>query len=206
MLKQILLGTKNQSKIKRYQNFLKSDKYHFLTLPDLNLKNILTPVEDGRDEIQNARIKAESYFEASGIGTIAEDSGLYFEGLDPHEQPGKHIKRKAGIEEQLEKTLSKDDQFKLITDYYINIANRFGGEVEGYFLDAYCYIENNLVLESTAKRKISLTNKIHQIDLNFPLCSLYLVNQKPYHQLNQDEMQTFLKPSLEAAQSILARL
>ena len=205
-MKQILLATHNQGKINRYKKFLSHNTYQFVVLSDLG--NIETgvfqePIENGKDELENSLIKAQAYYEATKIPSFAEDTGFYINGLQNSEQPAKSVKSKAGLTLDLEQSLSKEAQFKIMTDYYIHIANSFGGQVHAYFVDAYCYFEAGHIRQAQAKRVLTLTNTIHEIDYNFPLCSLYLVNNIPYHQLTDQEMEQFLEPSTEVAKKLL---
>ena len=54
--------------------------------------------EDGKNPLENAEIKARTYFEAFQIPVFSCDSGLYFDELQEDEQSGLHVRRINGKE------------------------------------------------------------------------------------------------------------
>lgn len=76
----LLIGTTNPGKIGEIRQALSSLPLRLLSLSDL--RGIPEPVEDGRTFQDNARLKALAYAAASGLPTVAEDSGLVIDALD----------------------------------------------------------------------------------------------------------------------------
>ena len=191
----LLLGTHNNAKIARYQKFLMTPNLELIVIKDLpNYDKIPNILESGNSELENAQIKAKAYYDFFKIPTISEDSGFYIEGLEDNMQPRKDVKGIAGVTDELDSQTT----FDLMTNYYINVADQFGGQVPAYFLDTYSIYDGVNFYNATAKRHLTLTNQINGVDLGFPISSLYLVNQKPYHSLSDLEMGIMLKPSLDA--------
>jgi len=202
MTEQILFGTHNPSKIKRFQDACKfPEGYKLVTPQELNLPKFEIE-ENGQDEWENAKIKAIAYFEKSIVPALSLDTGFYIEGLKLEEQPGKHVQRKAGVLE----TDSGEVRFEKMTKFYIDIANKFGGEVEAYFKDVFCLFDGESFLRQEALRPVLLTNKIVEKDVHFPIASLYKVEKfnKYHHQLSALENDEYVRPSVEAVERIVA--
>jgi XTP/dITP diphosphohydrolase len=77
--RQILVATTNPGKIVEMKAML-GGEVHWLSLADVG--EIPEVVEDGATFAANARKKALGYAEASGLWTIADDSGLVVDALD----------------------------------------------------------------------------------------------------------------------------
>jgi inosine/xanthosine triphosphate pyrophosphatase family protein len=196
---QILLATNNSSKVKRYQFLEQKLPIKLLSLKDLGVE--LKVDENGATELENAKIKATAGYNTSKIPSIGLDSGFYIQGLDAEQQPGKEVKRKAGV---LENDSIETSYHKML-QFYINLANQLGGQAEAYFLDTFYLFDGQKYFEAEAKRQVVLTNSPFGQDFHFPLCSLYKVNGIYYHQLNKEQMEEFLKPSNEALRGIVRR-
>lgn len=90
----ILLATNNLHKAEELSAILtESGKVTVLTLRDLPIA-IPEPIEDGETLEANAYIKAVEIFQATGIPTIADDTGLEVAALDG--APGVYSARYAG--------------------------------------------------------------------------------------------------------------
>ena len=79
----LLVATTNPGKIREIRDILLGGDglpIRLLTLSDLS-SNIPAPDETGRTFAANAAIKALAYAEASGLPTVAEDSGLAIDAL-----------------------------------------------------------------------------------------------------------------------------
>lgn len=74
----LLFATTNQSKLREVRHALR-DRYEFLTLADVG--SVSEPDETGATYWENARIKALAYAHATGLTTIAEDSGFEVDAL-----------------------------------------------------------------------------------------------------------------------------
>jgi len=89
----ILLATTSPDKVREIRAIL-GDAYEFLTLAELPA--ITAPDETGATFIDNARLKARYYAKATGMLTLAEDSGLEVDALGG--APGVESARYAGVE------------------------------------------------------------------------------------------------------------
>ena len=77
-----------------------------ITLRSLSDLNFETPIAETESTLEgNARIKAETIFEAFGLSCIADDTGLFVEALDG--APGVHSARFAGEPATAEANMSK---------------------------------------------------------------------------------------------------
>ena len=110
----VLFATTNPAKIKRYVDKLKEKNIEVLTIKDLGIN--LKPEETGKNAIENAYIKAKTYYDETKITTIGIDNNLYIEGLPEEKQPGTHVRRVNG------KELTDDEMI----DYYCKLVSEYG--------------------------------------------------------------------------------
>jgi XTP/dITP diphosphohydrolase len=87
----LLIATTNQGKVREMRPLL-GDNPRVLTLADFPA--IPEPDEHGTTFSENARLKALAYANATGLMTLAEDSGLVIDALDG--APGVHSARYPG--------------------------------------------------------------------------------------------------------------
>ncbi len=200
-MKQVLLATHNKSKIARYKKIKLSKGVEFVTAAELGV--IIADIsETGSDEWENAKLKARGFYDYSSVISVSQDTGLYINGLPDSEQPAKLVKRIAGV-------FDNDSQqavFDKMVKYYTDIAKRFGGEVDAYFLDIYCLYDGSKFYKAEAKRPIIITTNLHhKKDLNFPLCNFYKAGTsgKYYHDLTDFEMESFLEISTTAMRQLI---
>jgi XTP/dITP diphosphohydrolase len=76
----LLVATTNPGKIREIRDILDDLPIRLLTLADLS-SDVPAPDETGRTFAANAAIKGLAYAEASGLPTVAEDSGLEIDAL-----------------------------------------------------------------------------------------------------------------------------
>lgn len=76
----ILLSTRNRGKLVELQHLLGDFPAHLLTAEDAGLGH-LDVAEPGETLLENATLKALAYGQASGLPTLADDSGLFVEAL-----------------------------------------------------------------------------------------------------------------------------
>jgi XTP/dITP diphosphohydrolase len=89
---QLLIATENAGKKHEFEQLLASLPLELCTPRNLGLN--LAIHENGESYLQNARIKAFCYMQASQLPTLADDSGLEVDALDG--APGLHSARYAG--------------------------------------------------------------------------------------------------------------
>lgn len=89
----LLIATGNEGKLREYQVLLASAPVRCLNLRDIGLGDM--DVEETGDTFQfNAELKARAYAEASGLLTLADDSGLVVDALGG--RPGVYSARYGG--------------------------------------------------------------------------------------------------------------
>jgi XTP/dITP diphosphohydrolase len=76
----LLIATNNKGKIKELQNLLKDTGIELVTPAQINLD--LDVIEDGQTYAENATKKAIAFAQASGLISLADDSGLEVDALD----------------------------------------------------------------------------------------------------------------------------
>jgi XTP/dITP diphosphohydrolase len=91
-MSKLLLATNNQGKVHEYQDLLKGIRFDLVTPAQVGLK--LEIEESGTTFTENSRIKAETFARASGLLTLADDSGLEVDALNG--EPGIRSSRYAG--------------------------------------------------------------------------------------------------------------
>lgn len=89
---ELLIATHNQGKLREYRDLLPN--WHILSLRDVGLGGFEVR-EMASTFHENALLKARGYGRASGLLTLADDSGLVVDALDG--APGVHSARYGGI-------------------------------------------------------------------------------------------------------------
>jgi XTP/dITP diphosphohydrolase len=79
-MNKLLIATNNKGKVKELQDLLKESGIQFVTPAQINLE--LDVEEDGVNYEENAGKKAVAFAQASGLISLADDSGLEVEALD----------------------------------------------------------------------------------------------------------------------------
>lgn len=125
----LLFGTGNPSKLNTMRESLKDLDIELLSLRDM--ENSPPDVdESGSSPLENARIKALSYYRFYEIPVFSLDSGLFFENVPDELQPGVHVRNVGG------KHLSDDEMI----EYYSSLARRFGGRLTARYKNALCLV------------------------------------------------------------------
>ena len=76
----LLIATNNKGKIKELQDLLKDTGIELITPSQINLE--LDVIEDGKTYAENATKKAIAFANATGLISLADDSGLEVDALD----------------------------------------------------------------------------------------------------------------------------
>ena len=113
----VLFATTNLAKVRKYKEELKEKGIELITINDLDFK--LDVDENGKNALENAYIKAKTYYDVVKIPTIGMDNCLFIEGLPEEKQPGTHVRRINGKE-------LKDDE---MIEYYTNLIKQYGGKL-----------------------------------------------------------------------------
>jgi XTP/dITP diphosphohydrolase len=90
--RRLLVATRSVHKLRELRELLQLDHTTLVSLDDLGIEG--DPVEDGETFETNAAIKARFGVRASGLPTIADDSGIEVDALDG--APGVRTRRYAG--------------------------------------------------------------------------------------------------------------
>ncbi len=107
----VLLATRNQGKRREYQNLLAGLDLTLVTLDEAGID--LEVEETGATFAENALLKARGYARASGLPTLADDSGLEVDALGG--APGVHSARYAGAD------ATDQDRYRLLLQSLHNI-------------------------------------------------------------------------------------
>lgn len=164
---QILYGTTNRAKLESMKRRTESLGLEILSLNDLN-RPLPVINEDGKNPLENARIKAKAYYEAFGMPVFSCDSGLYFDELEDSLQPGTYIRRVNG------KELTDEEMIA----YYAGLAEQHNDKLVGRYRNAICFIVDDENVfesmdESLATEPFLLISKPHEKrNPGFPLDSL----------------------------------
>ena len=121
--KKILFATTSKDKIRRLKLMLGSDsKTTILSLRDAGLDTAEEPVENGSNEIENAKIKAKYYYNLlpvdRKIPVLAQDDGVYTPNLPTKFSPGKDVK------DTVQKHMGASSQHD-VYDYWIMVASQY---------------------------------------------------------------------------------
>lgn len=122
-----IYGTLNAAKIQYMREVFEPLE---LCLKGIGELTLLIPEvdESGNNPLENARIKALSYYKALSAQmdinypVFSCDSGLYIDCLDENRQPGVHIRRVGA------KNLTDEEMIA----YYAALAEEHGGEVRAW--------------------------------------------------------------------------
>lgn len=176
----ILFGTTNQAKLESMKRITGSLGVEIIGLNDLN-RPLPVVDESGQNPLENAKIKAETYYKTFGMPVFSCDSGLYFDSLEESAQPGTHIRRVNG------KELSDEEMIA----YYSNLAKEHNNRLIGRYKNAICFIVDDKISftsmdEALATEPFMMISKPHEKRTpGFPLDSLSvdIASGKYYHDL-----------------------
>ncbi len=113
-MKKVLFATGNESKVKRFKSGLLENDIEIITLNNIDAK--VEIIENGKNAIENALIKARTYADVCDLPVFAMDDNLYIEGIPEEKQPGMYVRRVNG------KRLNDDEMI----EYYSNLAHTYG--------------------------------------------------------------------------------
>ena len=98
----------------RFKNALLKNNIEIITINDIDKKQDI--IENGKDAVENALIKARAYAKVCDIPVFAMDDNLYIDNLLKEKQPGMYVRRVNG------KRLTDDEMI----EYYSNLAKVYG--------------------------------------------------------------------------------
>lgn len=134
----ILVGTTNKNKVVSVASYLPEEDIEWVTPDQLGIT--LDIVENGDTPLDNAILKAQAYYRASKLPTIAFDSGLYFLDLSEDDpiQPKTNVRRVQG------KRLNDEEMIA----YYSALAHRFQGRLLAGYRNGYCIVQDEDHMET----------------------------------------------------------
>ena len=125
----LLFGTGNPSKLNTMRESLEGLDIELSSLRDME-KSPPEVDESGSSPLENARIKALTYYRFYGVPVFSLDSGLFFENVPEELQPGVHVRNVAG------KHLSDNEMIA----YYSALAREYGGRLTARYKNALCLV------------------------------------------------------------------
>jgi Xanthosine triphosphate pyrophosphatase len=127
----LLYGTGNPAKLEAMQTRLQNLDIELTGLDGLRSKGSTIPhiPEDGATPLENARQKAQAYYEAFQMPVFSCDSGLYFDDVPDEIQPGVHVRNING------KCLSDDEMIQ----YYAGLVRQYG-KLTARYKNAICLV------------------------------------------------------------------
>lgn len=152
----LFYATNNKSKLHNMYYRLQNYPIQVICPADLNIH--LEVAENGSTAVENALQKAQAYFNALHIPTIAGDSGVYIDGISKEEQPGLYVRRVNG------KVLSDDEMI----DYYSCLAGKAEKDCFlSYFTGIALITENDTFTTTLLEGPLKLSpipnpNRIHR--------------------------------------------
>lgn len=144
---QLLFGTQNKAKCDHMRVVLSTLPIDIISPQDIQLN--LRVAETGTTPIENAKIKAQAYYQASQMPTFSIDAGLIIDKFPPEKQPGVYVRRVQGTEKS-------DDE---MIAYYTQELQKVGGQSKATWHVGVALATKNGVLSDTYHRLTTLTAK-----------------------------------------------
>lgn len=168
-MKEILFATGNASKVARFYNRLQEKGILLKSLKDININ--IDIEENGKTAIENAAIKAKTYYETTKMTTMAIDDTLFIEGIPEEKQPGVYVRRVNG------KRLNDEEMI----EYYTNLVKKYGkdGKLNTKWISGMAVIKDGKISTHT-----EITSEYYLVDIptkerkeGYPLSSI-MVHKK----------------------------
>ena len=176
----VLFATTNLAKIRKYKKELEEKGIELITINDLDFK--LDIEESGKNAIENAYIKAKTYYDVTKMPTIGMDNCLFIEELPEEKQPGTHVRRIGG------KELNDEEMI----EYYTNLAKEYGGKLTAKWVYGMVMLNGKGTKEySWSKSNFYLVDKpCPERNPGYPLDSISVMpeNNKYWLELTDEEI------------------
>lgn len=162
MENKILIATTNQGKFNIYKAVFDELGLDCTNLAELKVSADVD--ENGKNELENAIIKAEAYHKLTGLPVLANDSGLVIEKFSEENQPKALVRRYQGRE------LSDDEMIEV----YSQKLKEVGGESEGHYNVALAIIDENgnLFTREFQPKRYFVSSPSKVVNKGVPLSSL----------------------------------
>ena len=180
----LIYGTTNKAKIDFMKNHIEPLGIEMLSLSDVDAPK-LDIVESGNTPLENARIKALTYYRALHQPVFSCDSALYIDGLDEARQPGAHVRSVGGCE------LGDDET----TAYFSELAAELGGSMTAMYQHAICLVLDDRRIyeymgEDIASERFLIVSKPHEKhNEGFPIdkLSVHIESGRYYYDMDASE-------------------
>lgn len=161
----VLFATTNPAKAEKYKKQLNENGIELLTIKDLDTK--MNIEENGKNALENAYIKAKTYYDKTKLPTIGMDDCLFIEGISEDEQPGTKVRRVNG------KTLTDDEMI----EHYTNLVKKYGKKLTAKWVYGMVICtEDGISKFSWSKDDFYLVDKpIEKRNVGYPLDSISVV-------------------------------
>ncbi|MBR4261518.1 MAG: hypothetical protein IKQ33_06200 [Clostridia bacterium] len=148
-MKEILFATGNISKVARFSEKLREKGILVKSLKDININ--IDIEENGKTAIENAAIKAKTYYETTKMTTMAIDDTLFIEGIPEEKQPGVYVRRVNG------KRLNDEEMI----EYYTNLVKKYGkdGKLNTKWISGMAVIKDGKISTHT-----EITSEYYLVD------------------------------------------
>lgn len=204
-ISQVFFASTNAGKIADFKQALQNAKIEVLTLQDLDYE-IIEPVENSQNNLQNAQIKAEYYWQNLRVKmpVIAQDNAKFLEGVDESDQPKEDIK---GIVE----AKFGNSEPKTMVKFYQEIATKYGGRIRAVENIAICLFDGQNISNEVVEIETFLTDKYTgNIDPFYPISALSQVKIdkefKFWQELTAEEKAEYLQPLTNKYQKLISDL
>lgn len=168
-MKKVLFATGNESKAKRFEDGLLRNGIEIITIK--NIDEDIEVLENGKDAIENALIKARAYAKVLDMPVFAMDDSLYIDNIPDDKQPGLYVRRVNG------KRLSDEEMLT----YYSNLAHEYGenGKLTCRWVYGIAVINNGVEsIYTWSKNDFYIVDKpSDKIDPGYPLNTIS-INKK----------------------------
>lgn len=163
----LLYGTANPAKLQSMKEMLRGLDMEIIGLREMPIA--FDEVEEsGSSPLENAVLKARSYYSQAGIPVFSCDSGLYIDGVEDSRQPGVHVRRVGG-------RVLDDDQ---MIEYYSGLALEYGGKLTARYRNAIAFMLDESTLftydgDDICTAPFEMTSVVHERrNAGFPLDSI----------------------------------
>ena len=197
----VLFATTNPAKAKKYKEQLAENSIELITIKDLDEEIDIN--ENGKNALENAYIKAKTYYDKTKIPTIGMDDCLFIEGISEEEQPGTNVRRVNG------KRLNDEEMI----EYYTKLVKKYGNKLTAKWVYGMVVCTDKGIFKFTwSKDDFYLVDKpIEKRNVGYPLDSISVIpeNGKYFaHTLNNTVVApprmliAFLENNLQADGSV----
>ena len=181
----VLFATTNPAKVKRYKEQLSENGIELISINDIDEKIDIN--ENGKDAIENAYIKAKTYYDKTKIPTIGMDDCLFIEGISEGEQPGTNVRRVNG------KRLNDEEMI----EHYTKLVKKYGNKlIAKWVYGMVIYTDEGVSKFTWSKDDFYLVDKpIEKRNVGYPLDSISIIPEsgKYFAELVEQKDETYKK-------------